>query len=111
MARQQAGQCLQRLLERHFDKTDVKSFIGFLLWAQDKDLKWKVIEHTAERLHERRPHAQVDIDALKISLLAQHKPKEATPDYRGASTEKIRQNAASQLQKYQHLFTTQTITQ
>lgn len=111
LAWRQAGESLQLLLERHFDKTDIKSFIAFLLWAQDKSLKWEVIKDTAQKLHERRPHAQVDIDALKISLLAQSKPKNTAPDYRGASTEKIRQNAADQLQQYQQLFTTQTTTQ
>ena len=111
LAWQQAGESLQQLLERHFDKADIKSFVGFLLWAQDKGLKWNVIEDTAQRLHLRRPHAQVDVDALKISLLAQTKPPDKVADYQGASTEKIRRNAADQLQQYQQLFTTQTTIQ
>lgn len=106
LAWQQAEAALRQTFLDYFDPHQVKDFIEAMLWVEQQGFSWADVQESLHQASRGQAHRYLNADTLKALLLCQRQSTLAHEQVHPASTQQnaIQQQATSQLQQYQQLF-------
>ena len=104
LAWQQADEELRVVFKQYFEADQIKSFVEAMIWVEERGFDWQRVRQTLETAKSAQPHRQISLDTFKALLLCQPEKTAMTSAAPSPQQQAIQEQATSQLEHYQSLF-------